>query len=1018
MGRVSFQNILRCKSFLNDSFRQKIEFLLCRSLAKRGETKYKLKLLDKSDESYSLKRSRQVSLPPVNAVMRLFIGRNPRSIVISSNGYNLSFQIPSVPGGGQQQSTQQSSKTPVVAIRSITDDELGDLARYVEVKSRIHHGLLGLVSINGDVFVALITGVQKVGFPRWTLQNGQLNPSENVFKVLDVDFHSLDLPIYDHLHFEITEQNYEKLVHEHPCGFLKKLFSDGTFYYSRDFDISNVLKNHGLSHSLDYTIDNQDMNYIWNSSFVSEIINWRSRIPAQEKELIGDEFFTFLIRGFYKTAVVEEADVVSTVTLITRISAESKQQSLELVGIDEQGRVSDFMETEIIVTTENYIFSYTQVSGNVPLFWEVVDGQLLHGRKLKLTKSAEQSQAAFDRHFDNLASKYGMASVVNLVKSRSEAQESMARAYKSCAAAKGVKLTNVELGSGFLSKTPHKLLYMLKQDLYEFGAFAYDKKRGIYIGKQTGVLRVSCYDSVDRTTTVERLVSREVLELTTGELSGVEITSLLIKTHDRLWSENNYWLETTYSKNNNNSSKYRKVYGKLFNSRVKIHDPLHSTISQYLRLRKESYTYERDITIFAGTFNIGGKLPSDDIREWICPEEINNDASFPDIFVIGLEEMVELTPGHILSTDPYVKQYWEKKMLSVLNNAKVDKKYGCVWSSQLGGVLLMLFVCESEYPKVKHVEGDMKKTGFGGMTSNKGAVAVSFKYSATKFCLLVSHLAAGLENVEQRHNDYKTIVKNIRFSRGLRIKDHDVIIWMGDFNYRILMPNDDVRKMIAAGEYAKLLEKDQLNQQMIAGEAFPYYHEMEINFPPTYKFDPGTKTYDTSEKMRIPAWTDRILSRGSSLKQLTYGCAENILFSDHRPVYATFLARVTVLDEQEKAVIAADIYQRIARKLANSSEKDKLALLSDSNLLLDSLEEDGVRNLSTQSQVAALAQNRGGRLPAPSSDFKKWWIGNGKQVKVVLDVDTQNYIINPERDVNPFSEDNGELSLFVPRETT
>ena len=109
---------------------------------------------------------------------------------------------------------------------------------------------------------------------------------------------------------------------------------------------------------------------------------------------------------------------------------------------------------------------------------------------------------------------------------------------------------------------------------------------------------MSCYDSVDRTTTVERLVSREVLELTTGELSGVEITSLLIKTHDRLWSENNYWLETTYSKNNKNSSKYRKVYGKLFNSRVKIHDPLHSTISQYLRLRKESqYLRERSILV-------------------------------------------------------------------------------------------------------------------------------------------------------------------------------------------------------------------------------------------------------------------------------------------------------------------------------------------------------------------------------------------------------------------------------------
>lgn len=52
--------------------------------------------------------------------------------------------------------------------------------------------------------------------------------------------------------------------------------------------------------------------------------------------------------------------------------------------------------------------------------------------------------------------------------------------------------------------------------------------------------------------------------------------------------------------------------------------------------------------------------------------------------------------------------------------------------------------------------------------------------------------------------------------------------------------------------------------------------------------------------MRIPAWTDRILSRGEVLEQLEYKCCEDILFSDHRPVYAIFRARVTVVDEQKR----------------------------------------------------------------------------------------------------------------------
>ena len=43
-----------------------------------------------------------------------------------------------------------------------------------------------------------------------------------------------------------------------------------------------------------------------------------------------------------------------------------------------------------------------------------------------------------------------------------------------------------------------------------------------------------------------------------------------------------------------------------------------------------------------------------------------------------------------------------------------------------------------------------------------------------------------------------------------------------------------------------LYENDQLNLQMVAGLAFPFYSEARITFPPTYKFDIGTDTYDTS----------------------------------------------------------------------------------------------------------------------------------------------------------------------------
>ena len=55
---------------------------------------------------------------------------------------------------------------------------------------------------------------------------------------------------------------------------------------------------------------------------------------------------------------------------------------------------------------------------------------------------------------------------------------------------------------------------------------------------------------------------------------------------------------------------------------------------------------------------------------------------------------------------------------------------------------------------------------------------------------------------------------------------------------------------------------------MIAGEVFHGFREGALTFPPTYKFDKGAKerdAYDSSEKRRVPAWTDRVFFRGAPL---------------------------------------------------------------------------------------------------------------------------------------------------------
>lgn len=59
-----------------------------------------------------------------------------------------------------------------------------------------------------------------------------------------------------------------------------------------------------------------------------------------------------------------------------------------------------------------------------------------------------------------------------------------------------------------------------------------------------------------------------------------------------------------------------------------------------------------------------------------------------------------------------------------------------------------------------------------------------------------------------------------------------------------LYENDQVRFDRTQIQYNAYIKK--LNLQMVAGLTFPYYSESRITFMPTYKFDLGNDTYDTS----------------------------------------------------------------------------------------------------------------------------------------------------------------------------
>lgn len=97
-----------------------------------------------------------------------------------------------------------------------------------------------------------------------------------------------------------------------------------------------------------------------------------------------------------------------------------------------------------------------------------------------------------------------------------------------------------------------------------------------------------------------------------------------------------------------------------------------------------------------------------------------------------------------------------------------------------------------------------------GMAGNKGAVAIRMEYANTSICFVTAHLAAGFANYEERNRDYKTISHGLRFQRNRSIEDHDTVVWLGDFNYRIGLSNDKVQKLCQVGDLETLYENDQV----------------------------------------------------------------------------------------------------------------------------------------------------------------------------------------------------------------
>ncbi|XP_065821496.1 inositol polyphosphate 5-phosphatase K isoform X1 [Labrus bergylta] len=315
----------------------------------------------------------------------------------------------------------------------------------------------------------------------------------------------------------------------------------------------------------------------------------------------------------------------------------------------------------------------------------------------------------------------------------------------------------------------------------------------------------------------------------------------------------------------------------------------------------------KDFRVYIITWNVGSAVPPDDITPLFGPNV--SDGSV-DMFIIGLQEVNSMINKRL--KDVLFSDQWSERCMDTLS----PFGYVLVASQRMQGVLLLVFSKFCHLPFLRGVQTQSTRTGLGGYWGNKGGVSARMTMFGHPVCFLNCHLPAHMRNLEQRMEDFESILQQQQFEGGLAtgVLDHDVVFWFGDLNFRIEDYDIHVVKCaIDSNKLPLLLERDQLNMAKNTESILEGFLEGSLKFPPTYKFDVGTHTYDTSAKKRKPAWTDRILWRlrrtgspvpthnaalqrgltswlggATKVTQHVYRSHMGFTISDHKPVSATF----------------------------------------------------------------------------------------------------------------------------------
>ena len=137
-------------------------------------------------------------------------------------------------------------------------------------------------------------------------------------------------------------------------------------------------------------------------------------LPYIRSGVSSEAWLVRVMLGSVEVRTVYSGATQIRAALISRLSCNRLGTRYNTIGVDDDGHAANFVETEQLMMTDSHVSSHVQVRGSVPLFWEQL-GVNVGSLKVKMSRGADLTTPAFDKHFANLIRDYKDVLIVNLL---------------------------------------------------------------------------------------------------------------------------------------------------------------------------------------------------------------------------------------------------------------------------------------------------------------------------------------------------------------------------------------------------------------------------------------------------------------------------------------------------------------------------------------------------------------------------------------------------------------------------